>query len=399
MKIRLAFSLFLLFCYVIILAQPIERCMAKRDSTTPTASVSFSKKSVATTPRTAVNIPVVVHVVWNKDEENISEEQILSQIEVLNKDFNAENVEVPSVPNMFADLVADVDFHFCLASKDPDGNPTNGITRTFTTNNQGIGGTSSIHHANQGGQDAWDTDKYLNIWVAKFAGAVGGVASFPNEGPDDEQGVEINYKHFGATGTATNPPYNLGRTCTHEIGHYFNLEHLWGPNINSCCNEDDGVADTPVSCEDYLHECPTGNTFSCTAPDMWMNFMNYTDDACMAMFSKGQKLRMYDALNTFRPGLLESDGCGAVATNETEAAQSLVVYGNLASDELWFEVKSPLNAIWNVSLVNALGQIVYVGDFPSNTMATIDGTRFPNGFYILLASHDKTRLSKQILLK
>ena len=198
--------------------------------------------------------------------------------------------------------------------------------------------------------------------------------------------------------TATNPPYNLGRTCTHEIGHYFNLEHLWGPNANSCCNEDDGVADTPNSCEDYLSECPSGTTFSCTAPDMWMNFMNYTDDACMAMFSLGQKLRMYDALNNFRAGLLNSDGCQSVATDEELAGAELRLFGNPATERLDFEIKSSLGGKWQVKLVSALGQPVFDETKMANTAASIYCQGFSRGFYFLVASQNETRIVRRVVL-
>ncbi len=347
--------------------------------------------------RAVVVIPVVVHVVWNTDAENISDEQIESQMEVLNQDYNAENEQISSVPTIFQLAIADVDFQFCLASKDPNGNATNGINRTQTSNNIGIGGTSAIHHASQGGQDAWNPDKYLNIWVAKFAGGIGGVASFPGEGPDDEQGVEVNYKQFGTIGTATAPPYHLGRTCTHEIGHYFNLEHVWGPNINSCCDEDDGVADTPNSCENYLDQCPTGNTFSCLLPDMWMNFMNYTNDACMAMFSKGQKERMYAALNAFRPGLLTSDGCASVPTHDIAEQNSLEVFGNPIGNELKFSINASGAAQWEVRLVNAIGQVERLGQFRANQLFTFDFRSKSSGVYSLVASQNGSLLHSRLV--
>ncbi|MCF8243868.1 MAG: T9SS type A sorting domain-containing protein [Saprospiraceae bacterium] len=350
------------------------------------------------TERMVVNIPVVVHVVWNSSVENISNEQILSQIDVLNEDFSAGNIQIGGIPAIFQALIADVGFHFCLASKDPSGNSTTGITRTQTSNNIGIGGTSAIHHSSQGGHDAWNPDKYLNIWVAKFAGGIGGVGSFPGEGPADEQGIEINYKQFGTFGTATNPPYHLGRTCTHEVGHYFNLNHLWGPSANSCCNEDDGVADTPVSCEDYLSECPSGTTFSCTAPDMWMNFMNYTDDACMAMFSLGQKLRMYDALNNFRAGLLNSDGCQAVATEEQAVGTELRILGNPVRAQLNLEIRSQTGSPWKLELVNMLGIPVFCEAKMANAPVSIDCQPFPRGIYFLVASQNETRIVKRVIL-
>ncbi|MBI1227218.1 MAG: hypothetical protein GC192_18445 [Bacteroidetes bacterium] len=401
MKARSTTLFILIFCFANAFCQVTERCATVHEiAGKKRGNVRFQSKveRLGLEERMVINIPVVVHVVWSKAEENISTEQIQSQLKVLNEDFNAGNVQISSVPVIFQALVADVGFQFCLASKDPNGQATNGIVRIQTANTIGIGGTTAIHHTSQGGSDAWDPSKYLNIWVSKFAGNLGGVGSFPGEGPEDEQGVEVNYKQFGTIGTATNPPYNLGRTCTHEIGHYFNLEHVWGPNANSCCTEDDGVADTPVSCEDYLDECPSGNTFSCFAPDMWMNFMNYTNDACMAMFSKGQKERMIAALNDFRAGLLESDGCQSVATNEPIFEPSLKVYGNPVDNQLVFEIKSSMTGKWDVKLVNLLGQPIYTRTALSNTPVILDCAAYGSGVCFLVAKQNQTELVRKLVL-
>lgn len=332
--------------------------------------------------RSVVTIPVVVHVVWNKTEENIPDVQILSQLEVLNKDFRALNTELPSIPAVFQDDVADVEFEFCLATKDPDGQPTTGITRTFTTNSVGIGGTSAIYHGASGGQDAWDPEKYLNIWVAKFAGGVGGVASFPGDGPADEDGVVINFKQFGTLNVE--PPYHLGRTCTHEIGHYFNLEHVWGPSILSCCDEDDFVADTPNACETYLEACPVHPVVSCTGPDMFMNYLFYTDDACMGMFTKGQKDRMWAALNLFRPGLLESGNCATSAAPHRQESWALQLLGNpVHTDVLAFVTRFERTISCESRVYNGVGQLVAQKTVLSNGHWEMDLGPVPNGIYWL----------------
>jgi hypothetical protein len=390
----------LVFCFANMVCQAQEHCGTIHQSGSSLAkNLPATSLSNVVGERMVVNIPVVVHVVYNTAAENISDEQILSQIEVLNSDFSASNPEIQSiVPPMFEPVVGNIGFRFCLATKDPDGNATTGISRTHTDNNIGIGGTAAIHYTAQGGHDAWPIDKYLNIWVAKFAGGIGGVATFPGEGPDAEQGIQISYKQFGTVGTAATPPYNLGRTATHEIGHYFNLEHVWGPNQNSCCTEDDGVLDTPVSCEDYLHECPSGTTFSCLAPDMWMNFMNYTDDACMAMFTLGQKQRMYEALENFRAGLLSSDGCQAVGTEEEHRQVGLEVSGNPAQDEIRFEIKDGGNGVWKVRLYNPFGQAFIKLDLLPNQSQSISCQTLPRGLYFLIASQNETHLTSRVML-
>ena len=346
--------------------------------------------------RSVVKIPVVVHVIWNKAEENISNEQILSQIEVLNEDFRAANTEIPDIPAIFQSKIADVEFEFCLASQTPDGQSTTGITRTFTNNAVGMGGTTALHYTSQGGHDAWDPAHYLNIWVAKFAGGIGGTATFPGDGPLQEEGVEIDYRQFGKLNLE--PPYNLGRTCTHEIGHYFNLEHVWGPSLTSCCNEDDFVDDTPNACETYLGQCPTHPVFSCSEPDMFMNFMFYTDDACMGMFTNGQKARMWEALNLYRPGLLDANGCTTVAVEESSEQTYLLVYGNPVSSRLSFEIRSAKAASWQVLMADVSGRQLLEWQVRSNRVHTEELPGLAPGMYWLKAQAGDERIVSKLVV-
>ncbi|MCC6723071.1 MAG: T9SS type A sorting domain-containing protein [Saprospiraceae bacterium] len=156
------------------------------------------------------------------------------------------------------------------------------------------------------------------------------------------------------------------------------------------------MTDTPNSCETYINQCPTGNAFSCTQPDMWMNFMNYTDDACMAMFSKGQKERMYEALSTFRPGLLNSDGCASVPTHEIAEQNSLEVFGNPVGNEAKFQINSYNKGQWDLMLINAIGQVVQLGKFPANQLFTIDFHQRPSGIYSLIASQKGRTIYRRI---
>lgn len=358
-------------------------------------SIHSNKKNFSgLSSRSVVVIPVVVHVVWNSAEENIPDEQIHSQIEVLNRDFRAQNVEVPAIPSSFQSLVADVEFEFCLAKTDPEGNPTTGIVRSFTTNGVGIGGASEIHYSSQGGSDAWDTEKYLNIWVAKFAGGIGGIASFPGEGPDEEQGVEINYLQFGTINVE--PPYHLGRTCTHEIGHFFNLEHPWGPQFDDCC-EDDFVPDTPEACDTYLGECPNFPISSCSAPDMFMNFMFYTNDECMGMFTAGQKARMIDALNTHRAGFLSNAGCQSVSVKESSESVQLKILSNPFGKAFSFKIESSKNEVWNVSFFDIWGRLHFYEKINSNSVFQMDDISLVDGIYFLRAERDGMTLMEKVI--
>jgi hypothetical protein len=342
--------------------------------------------------RSVLTIPVVVHIIWNKNEENISDEQILSQIAVLNKDFRKKNSEASSVPAIFKDFAADVEIEFCLALRDPAGNPTKGITRTWTPNSAGIGGSKTIFYSTQGGKDAWNTKKYLNIYVAKFAGAISGFATFPESGPPAEDGVVINYLNFGTQNT--NPPYNLGRTLTHEIGHYLNLEHPWGPKINDCC-ADDFVNDTPPSCETYLNMCPTHPVMSCNSTDMFMNFMFYTNDACMAMFTNGQKLRMLATLLGARKELLSSEGCQPVDAEDEILESKLTVYPNPAGDRIWINLNIQKDNQVKASVVNVWGMVLLSSLQVSGSDSSVNISELSPGIYFLQLEYGDRRFVKR----
>jgi hypothetical protein len=255
-----------------------------------------------------VIIPVVVHVVHNTAAQNISDAQINSQIDVLNEDYRKLNADFSSAPAVFQAVAADARIQFRLAVRDPDCNPTTGITRTSTTVTS-FTDDDAVKFAASGGHDAWPRDKYLNIWVCNLSPYLG-YAQFPG-GPANTDGVVITYTAFGNTGTASSP-FDLGRTTTHEIGHWLNLFHIWGddcPSANQCAGSDQ-VADTPnQECMNF--DCPTFPHISCSnGPngDMFVNYMDYVDDNCMVMFTAGQSNRMDAALFGVRAAILGSDG-------------------------------------------------------------------------------------------
>jgi hypothetical protein len=248
-----------------------------------------------------ITIQTVVHVVYSTDEENISDEQVSSQIDVLNRDFRASNEDRTNVPDVWQGLVADAKIEFALASEDPEGSTTDGITRTETDQSSFGTDDQPVKSSEAGGVSPWPTDRYLNIWVCNLAGGLLGYAQFPT-GPPETDGVVILHTAFGTTGTASEP-YNLGRTGTHEVGHYLNLFHIWGDSDD--CSGSDEVPDTP-SALGPNYGCPSFPHVSCNnAPDgdMFVNYMDYSDDRCMFMFTPGQALRMNAALATERATL------------------------------------------------------------------------------------------------
>ena len=250
-----------------------------------------------------IQITVVVHVVWNVDAENISLEQIQSQITALNRDYSAANPDKSNTPACWLGLVTPPDIQFQLATVDPSGNPANGVTYTQTAQTS-FGTDDTVKSSAAGGADPWPSDKYLNLWVCSLGGGLLGYAQFPG-GPPATDGVVILSSAFGTVGTAT-APFNLGRTAVHEIGHWLNLHHIWGDTAD--CTGSDFVDDTPTQ-QHPNYGVPAFPHVSCTnGPngDMFMNYMDYVDDACMVMFTAGQVVRMHAALDAARASFVSA---------------------------------------------------------------------------------------------
>ena len=251
-----------------------------------------------------VTIPVVVHVLYSNAAQNISDAQIMSQIDVLNEDFRRTNSDADNTWSQ----AADTEIEFCLAGSDPLGNPTDGILRV-PTSVTAFGTNDGMKSSASGGSDAWPASSYLNIWVCNIGGGILGYAQFPGGSPSTD-GVVCGYQYFGTTGTAT-APFNLGRTTTHEVGHWLNLRHIWG---DGGCGADDFVSDTPKS-GGANYGCQVGSS-SCGSTDMVENYMDYSDDACMNLYTVGQKNRMRALFESggYRASLLNSVACGEVVS-------------------------------------------------------------------------------------
>ncbi|OWY19193.1 T9SS C-terminal target domain-containing protein [Sphingobacteriales bacterium UPWRP_1] len=272
---------------------------------------------------TIVTIPVVVHVLYNAGvpETNISEAKILSQLEVLNADYRRLNSDAVNTPSVFLPVAADAEIEFCLAQRAPDGFPTTGITRTATVKTSFTTSADDAKFDNTGGHNAWPSDTYLNMWVVPSinGGNVLGYAQFPGQDPATD-GVVIAYNCFGTIPPYITP-YIYGRTTIHEVGHWLNLRHVWG---DGDCSVDDFVNDTPRS-DGPNYGCPTTNSCSNESPDyndMKENYMDYSNDGCMNLFTLGQKQRMW-AL--FEPGgaryaITQSNGCVPVELGASDAS-------------------------------------------------------------------------------
>jgi hypothetical protein len=261
-----------------------------------------------------INIPVVFHVVWNLSEQNISDAQLLSQVDVLNEDFSQTNADRTTAPTYFQGLAGNPNLHFVMAARDPQGNATNGIIRTYSTVTS-FSSDGSVCYNSLGGQDAWPSTSYLNIWVCKKSGAAG-YSSYPWSGSAATDGIIVGYNFVGRTGTFTNNwNFQKGRTVTHEVGHWLGLIHIWG---DAACG-DDLVGDTPTQSV-ASGSCPTYPHMSACSPnsngDMFMNYMDYTYDACRVMFSQQQVARMNGYLDV-APRLSLATSLGGTPPNQT----------------------------------------------------------------------------------
>jgi hypothetical protein len=236
-----------------------------------------------------VKLTVVVHIVHRTDAENISDAQVKSQIKALNRDYGATNADKRNVPDAWKSLLTNANIEFELATTDPDGNATSGITRTSTTV-PSFGTTNEVKATKTGGVEPWPTDRYLNFWVCTLSDNLLGYAQFPG-GPSATDGVVILNTAFGDSGSAA-APFNKGRTAVHEVGHFLGLRHIWGDRND--CSGDDFVPDTPAarSANNGKPKFPHVTCNNGPNGDMFMNYMDYVDDDTMVMFTVGQVARM-----------------------------------------------------------------------------------------------------------
>ena len=269
----------------------------------------INNRQQSSTSQQVITIPVVVHVLHTGQAIgaglNISDAQVQSQIDVLNEDFRRLNADRTNTPTEFQSVAADVEIEFVLACVDPDGNTSNGIVRVQTAlgsfnplaNDFNQNGSFELNEEQSigikfapTGSPAWPSNRYLNIWICKLAGSLLGYAQFPDQmaTQPETDGVVIRTTSFGNTGNV-NGPFDLGRTATHEVGHWLNLRHIWADQNN--CNVTDLVADTPNQFTAYTGT-PSHPQTSCSSNDMFMNYMDYTDDAGMNIFTTGQTDRM-----------------------------------------------------------------------------------------------------------
>jgi hypothetical protein len=348
-----------------------------------------------------LTIPVVFHVVYKNAAQNIHDSNLVRQISVLNECFRKQNANFSQTRPIFDTIAADVDIEFCFAAFDPNGNPTNGIIRKSAPSNAAFDpllNMDKVKSSATNGSDPWNTSQYLNIWVCDMSifgfTVVLGYATFPGSDPMKD-GVVIQYNFIGHQSNGTTN--DKGRTTVHEVGHWLGMRHIWGDGQQSTalCDSTDYVDDTPNADSASQQSCMVKNTCSNESPywtnagidppDMIENYMDYSYDACMTMFTEGQKTRMHGFLNTLRTGLFTSPGsCNfsvGITPGTNTTSNYFQIFPNPAENVITvYSVNE--NESFDVEIMNALGDVVYE-EKDCRNKRTITLEAFNNGVYMI----------------
>lgn len=344
------------------------------------------------------NIPVIFHVIHASEAinsfsatagRNLNAAQINSQLTVLNEDYRKLNSDFSTyvTQSSFVNAAADVQINFCMAKVSPSGAvlPEPGIDRIDVASQSwtALPYTMAYIESTIKPSSSWDPAKYFNVWILEFGGLDAntlGYAQFPTiptstlvpisdmygyGGAANTDGVVIDYKYIGNTGTAlASFPYNKGRTLTHETGHWLGLWHIWGDDGGSCSGSD-RVTDTPnQDSENYT--CPSidgsisADACSGTSGAMYQNYMDYSDDKCLVMFTYGQKLRMQAVMANCvrRNSLTTSTVCAFAGIEDNSSNINMEVFPNPTKGELFLEISTNDPQDFTISILNTLGQTV-----------------------------------------
>jgi hypothetical protein len=352
------------------------------------ANAAARRSGTSSAAATSVTIPVVVHVVYNTAAQNVSAAQIQAQIDVLNQDFSKTNADASLIPAAFAGLAANTNVQFVLAKRDPTGKATDGIERTQTKVTS-WSSNDAVKNAKRGGANAWPASQYLNLWVCNLGQGLLGYAQFPG-GQASTDGVVVLYSSLPG-GSAK--PYDKGRTATHEVGHWLNLRHIWGDA--SCGN--DLVADTPTQ-QTSNYGCPSFPHVTCSNGsngDMFMNYMDYTDDACMYMFTQGQSSRINAlfASGGARASLLTSTGGTSPVAAVAKAAE-VELYPNPTSNRLQLKTGTEqATSQWAAKVYDLQG--LEMKQVRAENATTLDVAALPAGLYHVILTDGQTTVHRR----
>jgi len=347
-----------------------------------------------------IRIPVVVHILYHYPTEKMTDVEVQSQIKALNDCFRRQSADTINTPSYFKRFAADCKIEFQLAISDPHRRNTSGIIRKYSPVKMWQA-DDKMKYTSEMGDDAWDPNSYLNIWVCNLD-RVAGYSSVPGDDPKKD-GVVIGFGAFGTIGTAIG--YEMGKTAVHEVGHWLNLKHVWG---DTYCG-DDGVDDTPKQAG-YNIGCPGEVTVTCgNGPygDMYMNYMDLTNDRCMNLFTVGQKQRMRALFSVGGPryAILSSKGLGLPLIEQIPLPES---------DPKWLYPQlypNPASSQANLDLSydpRWVGKTIFISNLTGQTVKTVVVTSvmqslrisdLPAGVYFLAAKNDDGESIKLKLVK
>lgn len=314
-----------------------------------------------------VTIPVVVHILL-PNPNIVTDADVSWQINKLNEDFGGTNADKVNAGD-FAASFGQSQIRFCLASQDATGNPTNGIERISSAVTWNRNTSNDLKNSATCGARSWDPNRFFNIWVGISTDGTLGIATFPNTGLPENQGIAIALSGFSNNPAYVSASFNKGRTAVHEAGHFFYARHIWGDGAG-CQSDFPTVTNLPAFVDDTPTQsgptsgCPTGTVAAGCAGvanppgKMYQNYMDYTDDACYCMFTLNQVARMEAALSLFRSSLLTSNGCAAPASVPNDAALTAILSpaasscGSVASTSFCSPVFSPKVSIKNFGTAN-----------------------------------------------
>ena len=416
----------MLFCGISLNAQAVHKCLTKklidyREQQIPgykqgVENAFNSAKQIganAEPTRDLLTIPVVFHVVYNTSDENLPDNVILNQLQVLNDDYSRENADTVNMRAEFQPVAGATNIRFVMAAVDPDGNPTNGITRT-QTNTTSFGSFAAlmgdfsdlekVKSTANGGHDAWDQAHYLNIWICDmsisgmtfllgYATPPADLPNWPTGGVGDlGDGVVLQYQVVGSNNPIGLPGYDiLGRTASHEVGHYLGLRHIWGDEDD--CSGSDGIDDTPGAAGASQQDCDqTRNTCmdnigGTNLHDMIENYMDYSAETCQNSFTNGQRELMEGVLGDQRWDLVNNNPALGVKENAVQFS----CYPNPTAGDLTI---SSANQMKELNVYDLDGRIALTRTV-TGTTTSIELNSLTSGVYILQVVYPNGLQSQQ----
>lgn len=422
--------------------EPIE---VKRKCATPILDESFEswiadkiqkQQQFANERKAAIvyTIPVIFHIIHTGQAvgtgANLTAARITQQINTLNADYRKLNTDLSThlTQPSFVAVAADCEINFCLAKVSPTGAILTepGIDR-FTAASKGwtnppyTASNTYLENTVKAGS-IWNPTKYFNVWITELNGGVLGYAQFPTVtagttpigdiagfgGSATTDGVVVDYKYTGQSG-ATGGPYNLGRTLTHETGHWLGLRHIWGDD-GSACSGSDYVADTPNQADEN-YTCPTTNgsvrTDACSPSSpgvLYQNYMDYSDDRCMVMFTANQKARMQSVMaNCVRRNSLNTSTVCSIPSgiNETSSISEVELFPNPSNGELNVMVSLVTNDDYSITVINTLGQVIKQLHYNNSNggKSTLDLSSNSQGVYFVTVRTKSGSITKRLIIQ